>query len=141
MTERGLDEINWRAAFVGFVVDWVFSELVGAVAIIIMLSLQGISLDSEADLPTDVVLIRQIIGIVGAVVGGITAGYLARQRGSLHGVLGSLIGLLSFSCSLLVLGGFALDVGDVGFIVLNLVGAGYGGGLGERWRARREAAG
>jgi hypothetical protein len=56
----------------------------------------------------------------------------------LHGVLASLIGLVLFACSFLFLSGPAFSVGDLGFVVLNLVAAGYGGALGERLRARRE---
>ena len=103
-----------------------------------MLSLQGINLESEDVLPPDVFLARQIVGVLGAVVGGVAAGFLARQRGNLHGVLGSVIGLITTFCLILLSGGAELTAGDVGFIVLNLVGAGYGGGVGERLRARHE---
>jgi len=140
MTEQDVTDINWTAAFIGFGVDWVFSELVGYVVMMIMLVLKGIGLDSDADLPTDVLLVRQIVGVVGAVLGGTVAGYLARRRGALHGVLGSVIGLFTILCTIPLLGGLGLTIGDLGFVVLNLVGAGYGGGMGERWRARREGA-
>jgi hypothetical protein len=140
MTERDISEINWTAALTGFGVDWAFSELVGLVVIMIMLALKKISLNSDDVLPDDVLLARQIVGVVGAVVGGVAAGYIARRRGSLHGVLGSVIGLFVLLCAIPVLGDLALNIGDLGFIVLNLIGAGYGGGLGERWRARREGA-
>ncbi len=140
MTEReDVNEISWSAAFTGFIADFLFSEVVGGVAIVIMLSLQGISLDSEDILPSDVLLVRQIIGVLGAVVGGVTAGFLARRRGNLHGVLGSMIGLITTFGLILLAGGAELTAGDVGFIVLNLVGAGYGGGVGERFRARHES--
>ena len=140
MTEReDVNEISWSAAFAGFIADFLFSEVVGGVAIVIMLSLQGISLDSEDILPPDVLLVRQIIGVLGAVVGGVTAGFLARRRGNLHGVLGSMIGLITTFGLILLAGGAELTAGDVGFIVLNLVGAGYGGGVGERFRARHES--
>ena len=135
MTEPYLKDIKWTAAFIGFGVDWAFSELVGLVIIAIMLALKGVSLDSDEFLPSDVILARQIVGVVGAVVGGVVAGYLAGLRGSLHGVLGSAIGLSVSLC----LFGSMLNIGDVGFIALNLIGAGYGGGIGERWRVRREA--
>lgn len=139
MTEPGdITDISWSAAFTGFFVDWMFSETIGGVVIFIMLSLQGISLDSEDALPLDVLLARQIVGVVGAVVGGVVAGYLAVRRGTLHGVLGSVIGLFATLCLLLYFGSSDFSIGDVGFIVLNLIGAGYGGGVGERWRARRE---
>lgn len=138
MTEQDIGEVNWTAAFIGFGVDWAFSELVGLVVVAIVLALKGISLSGEDELPTDALLARQIVGVVGAVVGGVAAGYIARHRGSFHGVLGSVIGLVTSLCMILTLGGLALNVGDLGFIVLNLAGAGYGGGLGERWRVRRE---
>ena len=80
----------------------------------------------------------QIVGVLGAAVGGAVAGYVARRRGSLHGVLGSVIGLMVFVCGLPIFGGPQLNIGDLGFIVLNLVAAGYGGAVGERWRTRRE---
>ena len=140
MTEQDFTDINWTAAFSGFGVDWVFSELVGYVVMMIMLLLKGIGLDSDADLPTDVLLARQIVGVVGAVLGGIVAGYLARRRGALHGVVGSVIGPFTVLCTIPLLGGLGFTIGDLGFVVLNLVGAGYGGGMGERWRARREGA-
>jgi len=136
MTERSLREINWRAVFVGFGVDWVFSLLLGLLVSVIMMALKGISLEAEV-WPADVLMASQIVGVGGAVTGGIVAGYLARRRGSLHGVLASLLGLFTSLCWL----GMALDLGDLGFIVLNLLGAGYGGGLGERWRGRRERGG
>ncbi len=139
MTEQKTPDINWAAAFMGFGVDWVFSELVGLIVMVIMLSLHGIGLDSDATMPSDVALAQQVVGVIGAVVGGLVAGYVARRRGSLHGVLGSVLGLFVVFCSIPLVGGFSLNLGDVGFIVLNLVGAGYGGGAGERWRARREA--
>lgn len=138
MTQQEIPEINWRAAFVGFGVDWLFSELVGLLVMAVMLQLRGISLSSEAPLPFDVLFARQVVGVVGAVVGGIAAGFVARRRGTLHGVLGSLIGLAMFACSLPLVGSLSINAGDLGFIILNLVGAGYGGGVGERWRARRE---
>jgi hypothetical protein len=138
MTEQNLPQIKWRAAFIGFGVDWAFSELVGLGAIMTMLVLKDIPLDSESPLPADVLLARQVVGVLGAVIGGVAAGYIARRYGSLHRVLGSLIGLFVLLCSFPVLGDVSFNIGDVGFVVLNLIGAGYGGGIGERWRARRE---
>jgi hypothetical protein len=133
MSEQDVREINWTAAFSGFAVDWLFSELAGLVVIALVLALKGVSLSAEDPMPADVVLGRQIVGVLGAVVGGVVAGYIAQRRGGLHGVLGSVIGLLVSFCW------FSLprDVGELGFIALNLIGAGYGGGIGERWRARR----
>ena len=134
MSEQNLKEINWTAAFVGFGVDWAFSLLVGLVVMGVMLALEGINLNKEDTLPASVDLALQIVGVVGAIVGGSVAGYIAQRRGSLHGVLASLIGLpVSFCMS-----DAALEVGDLGFIVLNVIGAGYGGKLGLRWRARRK---
>jgi hypothetical protein len=139
MTEQDLTEINWTAAFVGFFVDWAFSEVAGWIVIAIMFALQGISFDSVETLPPDVFLATQVAGVLGAIVGGVAAGYVARRQGTVHGVLGSVIGLMTTLCMSLTLGGLEFDVGFLGFIVLNLVGAGYGGGVGERWRARRES--
>jgi hypothetical protein len=139
MIPQELGKVNWRAALLGFGVDFAFSVLVGAVVISTMLALKGQALDGEGELPSDVALVYQIVGVAGAAVGGVVAGYLARQRGTLHGVLASLIGLVLFACSFLFLSGPAFSVGDLGFVVLNLVAAGYGGGLGERLRARRES--
>jgi hypothetical protein len=136
MTERDIREINWRAVLVGFGVDWSFSLLLGLLVSVIMMALKGVSLEAEV-WPADVLLASQIVGVGGAVAGGIAAGYLARRRGGLHGLLASILGLFAGFCWF----GAALDLGDLGFIVLNLVGAGYGGGLGERWRARRERGG
>jgi hypothetical protein len=141
MTEQNLPQIKWRAAFIGFGVDWAFSELVGLGVMMTMLVLKEIPLDSEGPLPADVLLARQVVGVLGAVVGGVAAGYIARQYGALHGVLGSLIGLVVLFCSFPVLSDVSFDIGDVGFMMLNLIGAGYGGGIGERWRARREEEG
>ena len=130
-------EINWTAVFAGFGVDWAFSELVGLLVTLILLSLKGISVEAEDPLPMDVALVLQSVGVLGAIVGGSVAGYIARRRGSLHGVLGSLVGLPLSLC----LYSAALDASGLGFIVLNLIGAGYGGKLGERWRARRQGEG
>jgi uncharacterized membrane protein YeaQ/YmgE (transglycosylase-associated protein family) len=141
MTDQDLIEIKWTAAFAGFGVDWLFSELIGLGVTTLMLSIKGIGLDSTEAIPVDVVLARQFVGVVGAVVGGVVAGYLARRRGSLHGVLGSVIGLIVFFCSIPLLADLTLNIGDLGFVVLNLVGAGYGGKMGEQWRARREGDG
>lgn len=138
MTEQNWPQIKWRAAFIGFGVDWAFSELVGLGAMMTMLVLKDVPLDSESPLPADVLLVRQIVGVLGAVVGGVAAGYISRRYGSLHGVLGSLIGLLVLFCSFPILNDLSFNIGDVGFIVLNLIAAGYGGGIGEGWRARRE---
>jgi len=139
MTEPTLNEINWRAAFLGFGVDWVFSNLVGLLVVSILLFIKGFGLESELPeaLPPDVMLVSQIIGVCGALLGGGVAGYLAQKRGSLHGILGSAIGLFTVLCTVPILGSPLLNVGDLGFIVLNLIGAGYGGKLGEQWRARR----
>jgi hypothetical protein len=137
MTEKKLTEINWTAAFVGFGVDLAFSVLVGSVVITAMLGLEGASPDSGDAVPSNVELAFQAIGVLGAGVGGVVAGYLARRRGSLHGVIGSTIGLILSFCAVLFFGGPAFGIGDLGFTVLNLVAAGYGGALGERWRARR----
>jgi hypothetical protein len=133
MTQRDISEINWRAVFVGFGVDWAFSLPLGLLVSVIMMALKGVSLEAEV-WPADVLLASQIVGGGGAGPGGIAAGYLARRRGSLHGLLASLLGLFASLCWF----GVALSLGDLGFIVLNLVGAGYGGSIGERWRARRE---
>lgn len=138
MIQEDLGKIKWTAVLVGFGVDFAFSVLVGAVVLSVMLSLKGQALDSENPMPSDVALVYQFVGVVGAAVGGVVAGFLARRRGSLHGVLASLIGLVLFVCSFLVLSGPAFSLGDLGFVVLNLVAAGYGGALGERLRARRE---
>jgi hypothetical protein len=138
MTQKDLVTINWTAALVGFGVDLAFSLLVGAVVVYVMLGLKGISLESDSALPTDVELAYQLVGVAGAAAGGVVAGYLARRRGGLHGVLASLIGLLFFACSFLFMGGPPFSLGDLGFIVLNLVAAGYGGTAGERWRRWRE---
>ena len=134
MSEQDLREINWTAIFVGFSVDWAFSLLVGLVILGVMLALEGTNFEIEDTLPLAVDIALQIVGVVGAVAGGLVAGYIAQRRGSLHGVLASLIGLpVSFCMS-----DAALEVGDLGFIVLNVIGAGYGGKLGLRWRARRK---
>lgn len=138
MTEQDTVEINWSAVFAGFIVDLGFSELVGTVAIFVMLALKGVELAENAPYPPDVLLVRNVVGVVGAIVGGVAAGWLARRWGALHGVMGNLLGLVIFVCVLPVLGSFDLNIGEVGFIVLNLIGAGYGGGVGERWRARIE---
>ena len=139
MTEPTLNEINWRAVFLGFGADWVFSNLVGLLVVSILLFIKGFGLESELPeaLPPDVMLVSQIIGVCGALLGGGVAGYLAQKRGSLHGVLGSVIGLFTVLCTVPVLGSPLMNVGDLGFIVLNLIGAGYGGKLGEQWCARR----
>jgi hypothetical protein len=141
MIEKSPVKINWTAVFMGFGVDWGFSELVGLLVTAIMLLLRGGGIDSNEVVPPDVILARQIVGVVGAAVGGVVAGYIARQRGVVHGVLGSVVGLALLFCSIPFLdeaGGGSLDIRDVGFIVLNLIGAGYGGGSGERWRTRRD---
>lgn len=122
----------------GFGVDLILSELLRWIVTAIMLALKGVTVEVGDVWPPDVLLIRQIVGVVGAVMGGVVAGYVAGRRGSVHGVLGSMIGLVAFFCTFSVLDGLSLNVGDVGFIVLNLVGAGYGGGVGEHWRVRRE---
>ena len=140
MTEPTLNEINWRAAFWGFGVDWAFSNLVGLLVVSVLLFIKGFGLESELPevLPPDVTLVSQIVGVCGAVLGGGVAGYLAQKRGSLHGVLGSVMGLFTVLCTIPMLGSPMWNVGDLGFVVLNLVGAGYGGKLGEQWRARRQ---
>ncbi len=140
MIEKSPVKINWTAVFIGFGVDWGFSELVGLLVTTIMLFLRGGGIEIDEVLPPDVILARQIVGVVGAAVGGVVAGYIARRRGVLHGLLGSVVGLVLLFCSIPFLddaGGGALDIGDLGFIVLNLIGAGYGGRGGERWRTRR----
>ncbi len=139
MTEQDSIEINWTAAFAGFFIDWTFSEVGSWIVIFAMFSLKETALDSIEKLPPDVLLVSQIVGVGGAVVGGIMAGYIARRWGSLHGVLGSVIGLFASLCMLSMYGDADLDLGYLGFIVLNLIGAGYGGEAGERWRARRES--
>ncbi len=141
MTEQDLRDINWFAAFAGFGVDLIFSLLVGSVVVAILLTLKGASLEEAEGLPTDVNLAYQIVGVLGALVGGFVAGILARRRGSLHGALASVIGLFVFFCSFALVEDPAFSVGDLGFIVLNLVAAGYAGAAGERFRARRESAG
>ena len=134
MSEQDLKDINWTAVFVGFSVDWAFRLLVGLVLLGAILALAGKNLETEDALPPAVDFAIQIVGVVGAVVGGSVAGYIAQRRGSLHGVLASLIGLPVSFCMY----GAALEVGDLGFIVLNVIGAGYGGKFGQRWRARRK---
>jgi putative membrane protein (TIGR04086 family) len=139
MTEQDLKDINWFAAFAGFGVDLMFSLFVGSVVVAVLLTLKGASLDDAEGLPSDVNLAYQVIGVLGALAGGFVAGILARRRGGLHGVLASVIGLFVFFCSFAVVENPAFSVGDLGFIVLNLVAAGYAGAAGERFRARRES--
>ncbi len=139
MTGKDLAEIKWTAAFLGFGVDLAFSLFVGSIVVAVMLGLKGSNPENGSDVPSDVDLASQIVGVIGASVGGVVAGFLAGRRGSLHGVLASVIGLIAFLFALLFLGSPPLNVGDLGFVVLNLVAAGYGGAMGERWRRRREA--
>ncbi len=138
MSERETVEINRGAVFAGFIVDWGFSQLVGYLVMLLMLALKGIELSDGDLLPADVLLVQNIVGVVGALVGGLVAGWVARQRGTLHGVLGSVLGLFVFLCTIPLLDTFEFSVGDVGFIVLNLIAAGYGGGLGQRLWERYE---
>jgi hypothetical protein len=138
MTNRNLVEINWTAAFIGFGVDLAFTELVGLFVMAVILGIRGISPETGDDIPPDVELVFRFVGVLGALVGGMAAGYLARHHGTLHGVLASLIGLMVFLCAVPLVGGAPSNIGDLGFIVLNLIGAGYGGGVGERWRERRK---
>lgn len=139
MTEKELPQIRWTAAFVGFGVDLVFSLFVGSVVVAVLLALKGSSADSAGTIPSDVDLAYQFVGVLGALIGGGVAGFLARRRGSMHGVLASLIGLIFFFCAFAMLEGATLTIGDLGFIVLNLIAAGYGGAMGERLRARGES--
>jgi hypothetical protein len=141
MPEISLSDIRWTAAFVGFGVDLVFSLFVGSVVVGAMLALKGVDLAAESPLPSDVNLAYQVVGVVGALVGGSVAGFLAGKLGSLHGVLASSIGLVVFFCTFAALNSEAPNLADLGFIVLNLVAAGYGGALGERFRVRRGGAG
>ena len=126
-------KINWTAALVGSGVDWAFSLPAGLLVSFVMLSLRGMSLEAEV-WPQDVLLASQIVGVGGALLGGGVAGYMAGQQGLLHGFLASLFSLFASFCWL----GVALNLGDVGFIILNLVGAAYGGRAGERFRVLRE---
>jgi hypothetical protein len=140
MPEISLSDIKWTAAFVGFGVDLVFSLFVGSVVVGAMLALKGVNLAAESPLPSDVNIAYQLVGVVGALVGGSVAGFLAGNLGSLHGLLASSIGLVVFFCASAALGSEAPNLADLGFIVLNLVAASYGGALGERFRARRKGA-
>jgi hypothetical protein len=137
MINQRLGDINWFASSIGFAVDLFFTQIVGFVVVSAVLSLKGVSLGPDDLLPPDAELVYQIIGVVGALVGGAIAGFVAGRKGSLHGVLASLIGLLVLLCALPVFGSPTLSLGDAGFVVLNLIAAGYGGGLGERLRLRR----
>ena len=94
MDERGGIDINWTAVLVGLGVDWGFSLPVGLIVSAALLALKGVGFDSQ-EWPADVMLAGQIVGVVGAVLGGGAAGYLARRRGSLHGVLASLFSLVA----------------------------------------------
>ena len=82
MIQEELGKVNWRAALAGFGVDFAFSALIGAVVVSVMLALKGEALDSESTLPSDVALVYQFVGVLGAAVGGVVAGFLARRRGS-----------------------------------------------------------
>ena len=137
MINQRLTDINWFASSIGFAADLFFTQIAGFVVVSAVLSLKGISLGPDDPLPADVELIYQIVGVVGALVGGTIAGILAGRNGKLHGVLASLIGLMVLLCALPVFGNPTLSIGDGGFIILNLVGAGYGGGFGEWLRSRR----
>jgi hypothetical protein len=138
LTEQETVEINRGAVFAGFIVDFGFSELVGYLVMALMLALKGIELSDGNLLPADVLLVRNVVGVGGAFIGGLVAGWIARQRGTLHGVLGSVLGLFVVLCPLFLLGELEATIGDVGFVVLNLIGAGYGGGIGQRLRERFE---
>ena len=137
MTDRRLGDISWFACSIGFASDLFFTQMVGFVVVSGVLALKGVSLGPDDPLPTDAELIYQIIGVIGALVGGGIAGFVAGRKGNLHGVVASLIGLVVLLCALPLFGNPTLSLGDGGFIVLNLVAAGYGGGLGERLRLRR----
>lgn len=137
MINQRLGNINWFAASIGFAVDLFFTQFAGFAVVSAVLSLKGISLGPDDALPPDVELTYQIVGVVGALVGGGTAGFVAGRKGNLHGVLASVIGLVVLLCALPLFGSPNLSLGDAGFIVLNLIAAWYGGGLGERLRSRR----
>jgi hypothetical protein len=137
MIDQRLGDINWFAASIGFAVDLFFTQFAGLIVVSVILSLKGINLGPDDVLPPDAELVYQIVGVIGALAGGGTAGFIARRKGSLHGVLASVIGLMVLLCALPLFGSPDLSLADAGFIVLNLVAAGYGGGLGERLRSRR----
>ena len=140
MPEIPLSDIKWVAAFIGFGVDLVFSLFAGSVVVGAMLALKGVDLAAESPLPSDVNLAYQVVGVVGALVGGSAAGFLAGKLGSLHGLLASSIGLVVFFCAYAALDSEGPNLADLGFIVLNLVAAGYGGALGERLSIRRRGS-
>lgn len=138
MIDLRLGEINWFAASIGFAADLLFTQVVGLVVVSAMLAAQGVSLGPDDLLPSDAELVYQIVGVIGACVGGALAGFVAGRKGSLHGVLASVLGLVVLLCALPLFGNPTLSIGDGGFVVLNLIAAGYGGGLGERLRNRRD---
>jgi peptidoglycan/LPS O-acetylase OafA/YrhL len=138
MLDLRLSDINWFASSIGFAADLFFTQVVGLVLVSAMLAVQGVSLGPDDVLPSDAELVYQIVGVIGAFVGGSLAGFVARRKGSLHGVLSSVIGLVVLLCALPLFGNPTLSIGDGGFIVLNLIAAGYGGGFGERLRTRRD---
>lgn len=138
MNETEVIEVNWIAVFFGFVADWAFTEFIGVLVMILGLKLQSVILLEGDPLPPDVLLAMQIVGVIGALLGGILAGWLARQRGVIHGVLVSILGLTLFVCTIFV-DGHEPTLGNLGFVILNLVAAGYGGGLGVRLRARTQS--
>jgi hypothetical protein len=136
-----LRDINWLACSIGFVADLFFTQIIGLVAVSAMLAVQDVNLGPDDVLPPDAELLFQIIGVMGAVVGGGVAGFAAGRKGRLHGVLASAIGVVMLLCALPLFGNPTFSIGDAGFVVLNLIAAGYGGGLGERLRTRRNEGG
>jgi len=139
LPEEDTIEINRTAVFAGAIVDWASSDLVGYIVIIVLLALKGTKLDDNDPLPADVLLARNIVGVVGAIAGGAVAGWLARRHGGLHGVLSSVLINSVIFCVAFVSTSFALSIGDIGFIVLNLIGAGYAGKQAEQLRDRIES--
>ncbi len=121
MSNLDFSNINVLAVLTGFLTDFAFTLLVGFLIVSLMTPA-----GSQQVSPT-VELIANGLGVVGALIGGFVAGKIAGRQHVEHGLLASGLGLAISLCFILPSGQFTLAF--LGFAILNLVAAGYGGHL------------
>ncbi|RMF29723.1 MAG: DUF3792 family protein [Chloroflexi bacterium] len=121
MSDLDFSNINALAVLTGFLADFAFTLLVGFLVVSLMTPA------GSQQVPPTAELVANGLGVVGALIGGFVAGKIAGRQQVEHGLLASGLGLVISLCFILPSGQFTLAF--LGFAILNLVAAGYGGHL------------
>jgi putative membrane protein (TIGR04086 family) len=86
-------KVRWTAVFIGFLVDFLISQLVG------LFGSPTFNIAPDLSVPADLIVLTLLVLATG--VGGYVAGRMAEERRPLHGLLVGVVGILLNQLALL----------------------------------------